>query len=198
MDPSNTGYSRQIYDLSNFNSNSDQLKRILRKLTKTKDALLLSMRRYLIADILVSVCIGVCGALLFFNGLNAIPAPVYFSIVTGALLLLIGLISAFQTVRYFLKGSMMAYRILELDTGRIVWLYYSKLNLMPYGVGVLNRCHFFVCTLDGAVFTLKASEVCIKDAMQHALEENPGIVTGYSVDREQLFRIDPHLLKNDE
>ncbi len=159
--------------------------------------LLRSMRQYFITDILISIVICICGFFLLFSGLNAQPTPTYFPMFAGGLLMFTGLMSANQTVRYYLNEELMAYRILLLDTDRIVWLYYSKLNLMPYGVGVLNRCHFFVCTIDGKIYTLKASEASIKKNMQQATKENPDIVTGYSVDREQLFKVDPRLLKND-
>lgn len=155
------------------------------------------MRQYFITDILISIVICACGFLLLNSGWNAQSSPAYFPMFAGAILLFTGVMSAIQAVRYYLNEELMAYNILLLDKERIVWLYYSKLNLMPYGVGIFNRCHFFVCTIDGKIFTLKANEADIKKIMQHAVEENPNIVTGYTVEKEQLFRIDPRLLKND-
>lgn len=161
---------------------------------QSTDALMRSMRFYIVADICIASIICICGGGLLASGLLNTE---YFFITAGIIVLLAGIFSIVQTLRFFVQEELLAYRIVTLDNARVVWLYYSKLSLMPFGVGLFNRCKMYVCTIDGKIFTLRAGEQQIKNCIAEATTENTAITSGYSVDREQLFKADPRLLRKD-
>lgn len=86
-------------------------------------------------------------------------------------------------------------RVLEREPDRVVWYYYVKLDMMPFGVKVFERCTMHVRLSAGERLRVFGSKRDILKVMDQLSEIIPHATMGYSLESEQLYRASPDLLR---
>ena len=86
-------------------------------------------------------------------------------------------------------------RVLEREPDRVVWFYYVKLDMMPFGVKVFERCTMHVRLSAGEGLRVFGSKQDILKTMDQLSEILPHATMGYSLESEQLYRASPNLLR---
>lgn len=141
--------------------------------------------------------------LLIWAVLGGLAAFQYFS---ENLLLTIGVISGFIGAMglILLRDAFVDYKksvnfwedFLHFDYYRVVWVYYSKLQNMPFGISTNQQCRLYVCLDNREKLMLSMRESEISEAMFWFQRLLPSSSFGYSASKEQLFNIGPDLLVN--
>ena len=88
------------------------------------------------------------------------------------------------------------FKLLQLHPESIVWVYYYKVETMPYGIRISHMSTLYLCTTDNIKNDLRTSEkqsIHIMNALRPLL---PHASFGYSQQKEQLFLANPDLLKH--
>lgn len=114
-------------------------------------------------------------------------------LLAGGALLGIGM-SGIELLNYEVRKSEL-YKLLHEAPEHIVWVYYYKVESLPYGIKVGQMSTLFFKTSDGNSHELRCSEsksLLIMDALRTTL---PHCTFGYSAQKDQLFRADPNLLR---
>lgn len=78
---------------------------------------------------------------------------------------------------------------------RVVWVYYYRLESMPYGIRVARMCTLYLQLQNGRKLGLQASEHRITAIMDALRDRLPHATFGYSKEKEQLYRANPDLLR---
>ncbi|GEM_PF-1032082 len=77
----------------------------------------------------------------------------------------------------------------------LVWIYYLKVDIQPFGVHVRQTTTLFFWTEKQSHIALRATEeesIAIMNALRNSLSHTS---FGYSLQKEQLYRADPGLLR---
>lgn len=86
-------------------------------------------------------------------------------------------------------------RDLERNGQSIVWVYYMKVETMPYGIRIMDMTTLFFMLDNGEKHTLRANEKRILKIMNSLRDALPHATFGYSTQKEQLYRANPDLLR---
>lgn len=156
-----------------------------------------SVLKFVGIDTLIAICILLVGSVLLCNSLRNKTDSIIFILLCALILICTAIFSIVFIYKFYKNEQMHALELLQNKSNRIVWCYYSRMHLMPFGIGLFNRCRFFIYTLNGDAYTLRAGERSIQTMISHLKHLHPGITIGYSINNEQLFKADPHLLRND-
>ncbi|MBI1191913.1 MAG: hypothetical protein GC205_01880 [Bacteroidetes bacterium] len=85
--------------------------------------------------------------------------------------------------------------LLSTQANRLVWVYYLKVDIQPFGVHVRQTTTLFFWLDNHSNVVLRATEaesIAIMNAIRSSL---PHASFGYSLQKEQLYRADPALLR---
>ena len=147
--------------------------------------------------------IAVALVLLLWAIVGVIGAFFYFS---ESLLLTIGVLSGFVGTMglLLLRDAFVDYKktfhfwqdFLHFDYYRVVWVYYSKLENMPFGIKTNNQCRLYLCLDNREKLMVPMRESEISEAMFWFQRLLPSSTFGYSSSKEQLYDIGPDLLVN--
>lgn len=85
---------------------------------------------------------------------------------------------------------------LHFDYYRVVWVYYRKVENMPFGVKVNQRCRLFLCLDNREKLVIPMKESEISEALFWFQRLLPTSTFGYTTSKEQLYNIGPDLLIN--
>lgn len=86
-------------------------------------------------------------------------------------------------------------QMLEKSPGSLVWVYYLRIDIQPFGVHVRQTTTLFFWTNEHSHLALRATEkesIAIMNALRACA---PHASFGYSLQKEQLYRADPALLR---
>lgn len=156
-----------------------------------------SVLNFVGSDILIAICILLLGLVLLYNSLSNRSESIIFILLCALILICTAIFSIVFIYKFYKNEQVHALDLLQKKSNRIVWCYYTRMHIMPFGIGLFIRCRFFIYTLNGDAYTLRAGEKSIQTMISHLKHLHPGITIGYSINNEQLFKADPHLLRND-
>jgi hypothetical protein len=86
-------------------------------------------------------------------------------------------------------------RLLVQTPEQVVWIYYYKVETMPFGVRVNQMITLYFWTLDRKHSEIRMSEGEAVQIMNGLRGHLPWATFGYSPEKEQLYRANPALLK---
>jgi uncharacterized membrane protein YidH (DUF202 family) len=85
--------------------------------------------------------------------------------------------------------------VLKKNPQRIVWVYYLKVETMPYGIRVLDMTTLYFMCNDHEKLSLRTTEKQILEIMDKLQDRLPHATFGHNQEKEQLYRANPNLLR---
>ena len=115
----------------------------------------------------------------------------------GALILtLTGAVLASRSIYILLKVKRLSIvSVLEQRSEEIIWIYPYFANHQPFGILVRKTSLLYFYLLSGEHYTIELPEKELKKFKESLKPFLPHVVFGYTLEREQLYRADPYLLK---
>jgi len=147
----------------------------------------------------------VCGLLIIlaFVGIFYVPHLLEFSQAL-ALCLVLGTV-IFVSLQLMRNAQKLYYQevyfwtwLLHKNKENIVWVYYFKLENMPFGVQFNQQTTFFVHLSNRDCLSIRMSEKDILLLMKYMRQFLTNATFGYSAHKKQLYDISPDLLRKEE
>ncbi len=86
---------------------------------------------------------------------------------------------------------------LEQKPKSIVWVYSVKTQRLPFGISVSDEILLYFKTVNKKEFSIKVKEKELSEIMAFLNGLLPQATFGYSLDKDQWYEADPHLLLKD-
>lgn len=110
---------------------------------------------------------------------------------------LILILSLYHLVQYnnIRKEYKEVTRLLETEKNRIVWVYTFETEVMPYGFSMFKKIDFCFAQEDGRIEMLTFLADLKYLFLRLLKEELPHATFGHSIENEQLYKVDPEILR---
>ena len=115
-------------------------------------------------------------------------------LIPGYVALIIGVYLCGMSILKFNVEKEDVFKQLTEHPEKIVWVYYYKVESMPYGVKILTMSTLYFHLLDKRKLSVRMSEKKANEVMNKLRNRLPRATFGYSVKTEQLFIANPALL----
>ena len=140
--------------------------------------------------------------LLFFSGTITFQSSLLLPFKTLLLIILFCMVLAF-TGFYFLLHGILRYdtqrnyllKLLLEEPDKAVWVYYSKIELMPFGIKFIEYARLHIHLLNRECILLPLSEKEIRSLMPFLRQQFKRATFGHSIQNQQLYDIAPDLLQ---
>lgn len=116
----------------------------------------------------------------------------------GVLLAVIGVRFGVSAVKIWRAAQHPLLQLLRRQPQRIVWIYSVAKDLMPFGLYVFSRGTFYFQLDDGRSLDLSVPARQLKLISRTLNRLLPEASFGYSVERRQLFAVDPSRLRRSQ
>lgn len=150
----------------------------------------------------LKVGVGFCLVFVAIIGILAIDGnfPIKTIYTISVILLLVGF-----TGLYFLAQGLLRYdtqrrfllHILIQSPHEVAWVYYRKIESLPFGVSMLKLTTLFIFFNNREYMAIPMPETEILELMQTLPARLVNTVFGYTKQREQLYDISPDLLRQE-
>ena len=87
------------------------------------------------------------------------------------------------------------YQLINYYPERIVWVYCHISQIMPFGIYLYKRCRMYICDINGNSTTIMVDSKNANQLMDYLQSRLKGATFGHSIQKEQLYRANPLLLK---
>ncbi|QQS30444.1 MAG: hypothetical protein IPM47_05735 [Sphingobacteriales bacterium] len=115
------------------------------------------------------------------------------------------LLSGFTGLYFFLQGLLRydtqrnhLLKLLLYQPDQVVWVYYRKVENIPFGIRIFNLTTLFICLRNRDFIALPMSEPKIRQLIDLLKLRLPNTVFGYTIQRAQLYDISPDLVGSEK
>ncbi|MGB1206154.1 MAG: hypothetical protein ACPG5B_10940 [Chitinophagales bacterium] len=144
-------------------------------------------------------------SLLFISAIIVVQSTPFLPSKALLLAILLCMLLAF-TGFYFLLHAILRYdiqrnhllKLLLAEPDKVVWVYYKKIELLPFGIKFIEYCRLHIHLLNRECILLPLSEKEIKELMPFLRQQLKSATFGYTTQNRQLYDIAPSLLQKSE
>jgi hypothetical protein len=119
----------------------------------------------------------------------------YFAAIVSAIVALSGAYLVGHALMHFDVLQWDLVKVLKREPERVVWVYYYRSELMPYGIRMYQLCILYFCLEDRSKIAVRGTEASILKLMDALRSDLPSASFGHSADKEQWYLADPELLR---
>lgn len=121
----------------------------------------------------------------------------HLDLLLGCIYFFLFMLSAYHLMNFFTirRQSRDVRKKLREAPGDIVWVYRVEKEVMPFGVMVFKKAHYCLGLSNGDSLIFPLMEEIVHPFYREMSTYLPHATFGHSVDNEQLFRVDPEMLR---
>lgn len=151
-------------------------------------------KEYFVVQFCLSILIALLGGIwliaMWVGGVDHL-----FNSLIAGLFLALGLYATYGIWRMREQVNKRILQLLQTHPEQIVWLYKAELQLLPFGIALLNHARLHIGEINGNMHHIRASARSIDVFIQLYALAYEHITTGHHANNEQLFRTMPALLR---
>ncbi len=146
--------------------------------------------------LIVSVVLILAGLLFIFYMPHFSNRSFYFVRIIGSLSTLSGTALLMLSLIHFDVRKNKLLLLLNKHPEDVVWIYYNKVQMIPFGVKIRDRCTLFFNLRNREKHLINISEDEVQRLVKYLNRKVPRATFGFSREKEQLYLANPDLLIN--